>query len=140
MDATSAENGQPILLVEDDHDTREVMKVLLEFEGYTVETAADGAEALGKLRAGLKPCLILLDLMMPGMDGFQFMNEKRKDLKLSQIPVIISSGIYDAKQNAARLGAEDYFQKPIDRERLLNVVGGHRRPSHLRLVRAGDSK
>src|SRR5690348_6208086 len=113
------------------------MRVLLELEGYSVETAADGSEALGKLRAGLTPCLILLDLMMPGMDGFQSMSEKRKDRKLSPIPVIISSGISDAKQSATHLRAEDYVQKPVDRDRLLRVVGTHRRPPHLRLLPGG---
>jgi len=128
-----------ILVVEDDQDVRDAFVQVLQCDGYEAVPASDGEEALTQLQAGLDPCLIVLDLMMPGMDGFQFMNEKRKDLKLSPIPVIISSGIYDAKQNAARLGAEDYFQKPIDRDRLLNVVGGHRR-AHLRLVRAGDTK
>jgi CheY-like chemotaxis protein len=141
MGVMTAEHEQaPILVVEDDRDTRAVMKILLELEGYSVETAANGAEALGKLRAGLKPCLILLDLMMPGMDGFQFMNEKRHDRTLSPIPVIIASGMYDAKQNAAHLRAQDYLQKPVERERLLRVVGTHRQPPHLRLVRGGAAK
>jgi CheY-like chemotaxis protein len=141
MDVVTAETAQaPILVVEDDRDTRAVMKILLELEGYHVETAANGAEALGKLRAGLKPCLILLDLMMPGMDGFQFMNEKRNDRTLSPIPVIISSGMYDAKLNAAHLQADDYLQKPVERDRLLRVVGTHRQPPHLRLIRGGAAK
>jgi len=139
--AVTPENEQlPILVVEDDHDTREVMKVLLEIEGYAVETAADGAEALDKLRAGLTPCLIVLDLMMPHMDGFQFMMEKQREPKLSAIPVIISSGFYDAKGSATTLGAEGYLQKPVEPQRLLHVVSSHQRPPDLRLVRGGKAK
>ncbi len=112
----------PILVVEDDADTREAMQSLLELHGYTVITAADGSEALQRLRSGLKPSLILLDLMMPGMDGFEFVNAKRQDPRLSPIPVIIYSGHHDAQSNAARLGAEGYFQKPVAVQSLLDLV------------------
>ncbi len=114
-----------ILIVEDDPELRECMQSLLELNGYAVETACDGVEALGSLRRGLHPCVILLDLMMPGMDGFQFVNEKRQLPRLSQIPVIIYSGHYDAKANAARLGASAYLQKPFDVENFLNLVRHH---------------
>ncbi len=112
----------PILVVEDDAETREAMQSLLELHGYTVITAADGSEALARLRGGLKPSLILLDLMMPGMDGFEFVNEKRQDPRFSPIPVVIYSGHHDAQANAARLGADGYFQKPVAIERLLEMV------------------
>lgn len=115
----------PVLIVEDDRDTRDVMRSLLELDGYPVFTASDGAEALERLRGGLRPGIILLDLMMPGMDGFEFINEQRQDPQLSSIPVIIYSGHYDAKSNAARLGAEAYFQKPIDIDSFLSLVGTH---------------
>src|SRR5512140_1028000 len=72
-----------ILLVEDDPDGRACMSALLELEGYTVVTAVDGAEALERLRNGLQPGLIVLDLMMPGMDGFQFRREQLQDPRLS---------------------------------------------------------
>ncbi len=112
----------PILVVEDDAETRDAMRSLLELHGYTVITAADGIEALERLRGGLRPSLILLDLMMPGMDGFEFVNEKRQDPRLSPIPVVIYSGHYDAESNAARLRAEGYFQKPLAVESLLDLV------------------
>jgi CheY-like chemotaxis protein len=116
----------PMLVVEDDADTRDALKSVLELHGYAVDTAADGREALDRLRNGLKPCLILLDLMMPGMDGFEFVNEKRQDPRISAIPVVIYSGHHDAKSNAARLGAEGYLQKPLDVQSLLNLVDTYR--------------
>jgi CheY-like chemotaxis protein len=116
----------PVLVVEDDAHTREAMKSVLELHGYPVVTAADGSEALHRLRNGPKPCLILLDLMMPGMDGFEFFDEKRQDPRISAIPVVIYSGHHDAKSNAARLGAEGYFQKPVDVQRLLSLVEAYR--------------
>jgi chemotaxis family two-component system sensor histidine kinase/response regulator PixL len=111
-----------ILIVEDDAESRDTMRLLLELAGYDVETASDGTEALAVLRGGLRPRLILLDLMMPGMDGFQFVNEKRQDPRLSRIPVIVYSGLYDAQANAARLGARAYIQKPFDADSFLNLV------------------
>jgi CheY-like chemotaxis protein len=116
----------PVLVVEDDADTREAMRSVLEVYGYTVVTAADGSEALEQLHKGLKPCLILLDLMMPGMDGFEFVNEKRQDPRISAIPVVIYSGHHDAKSNAERLGAQGYFQKPVDVDNLVSLVEKYR--------------
>jgi CheY-like chemotaxis protein len=116
----------PVLVVEDDADAREAMKSVLELHGYPVVTAADGSEALDRLRNGLKPCLILLDLMMPGMDGFEFFDQKRQDPRISAIPVVIYSGYHDAKSKAERLGAQGYFQKPVEVESLLNLVETYR--------------
>jgi CheY-like chemotaxis protein len=114
-----------ILLVEDDPDNRACMRSLLELEGYVVHTAADGAEALKRLRSGLQPGLIVLDLMMPGMDGFQFRKEQLADPKLSAIPVVVYSGHHDAKANAALLEPTAYIQKPIDFDSFLDLVSAH---------------
>src|SRR5574337_446506 len=113
---------RPILIVEDDADVRESMRLLLELEGFAAETACDGQEALDKLRCGMNPCLILLDLMMPRMDGFQFVNEKRQDPTISSIPVLVYSGHYDATANAAKLGAEGYVQKPVEPGAFLRLI------------------
>ena len=67
-----SENGAPILIVEDDADVRDTMVQVLESEGFSVRATRDGREALDALRAGLRPRLILLDLMMPVMNGWQF--------------------------------------------------------------------
>ena len=114
-----------ILLVEDDPDSRACMRSLLEQEGYVVHTAADGAEALRRLRSGLRPGLIVLDLMMPGMDGFQFRKAQLADPKLSAIPVVVYSGHHDAKANAAQLEPTAYIQKPIDFDSFLDLVSAH---------------
>jgi CheY-like chemotaxis protein len=118
-------NRRLILLVEDDPDSRACMRSLLELEGYAVQTAEDGAEALNRLRSGLEPGLIVLDLMMPGMDGFQFRREQLQDPKLSAIPVVVYSGHHDAKANAALLEPTAYIQKPIDFDSFLDLVSVH---------------
>lgn len=114
-----------VLIVEDDDETREAMQVLLQTQGFRVEAGTNGADALAQLRAGLRPCVILLDLMMPVMDGFEFRVLQRADAQLADIPVIAYSGHYDVAANAARLGTVAYFQKPIDFKELLNLVEIH---------------
>jgi CheY-like chemotaxis protein len=115
----------PVLLVEDDPDIRQAMKFLLELDGLRVATAANGAQALSKLRGGLRPCLILLDLMMPVMDGFEFRKQQMQDAALSAIPVVVYSGHYNPQASAARLGASAYLQKPLDVDALLRLVEEH---------------
>src|SRR5947209_5486369 len=80
--------------------------------GYNTVAAADGDEALRKLREGLEPCLILLDLMMPWKDGFQFRREQLRDPKLSEIPVIVLSGRHQPDVDGPLLKAAAYVQKP----------------------------
>lgn len=77
-----------IMIVDDDPDIRETLSLLLEAEGHEVVCTANGQEALDRLREGVRPCLILLDLMMPVMDGFQFRAEQRRDAVLAPIPVV----------------------------------------------------
>lgn len=112
----------PILLVDDDPDVRESMKSLLELDGYAVTTARDGEDAMNQLKSGLRPCVILLDLMMPRKDGFQFRTEQLEDPEIAPIPVIVYSGHYDVEQNTAMLAAAAYLQKPIRVETLLDKV------------------
>ncbi|MFI5364823.1 MAG: response regulator [Candidatus Binatia bacterium] len=114
-----------VLLVEDDLDIRQSMRSLLELDGFKVVTAANGAQALSKLRRGLRPCVILLDLMMPIMDGFEFRKEQMQDEALSVIPVVVYSGHYNPKACAARLGATALLQKPLDVDALLKLVENH---------------
>jgi CheY-like chemotaxis protein len=112
----------PILIVEDDLNTQEAMKTLLEKRGYPVVVAANGADGILQLRAGLRPCLIILDMIMPEKNGFQFRAEQILDPALSEIPVIICSGDAEAQGDMARLGAAAYFSKPVDVTQLLAVV------------------
>ena len=114
-----------VLIVDDTADARDAMKALLELKGYPVVTATDGQEALDELRHGLHPALILLDLMMPRIDGFRFRKEQLLDPRLSRIPVIIFSGHPEVQNYAAVLGAAACFQKPVDVDRLLTLVQEH---------------
>ncbi len=111
-----------ILIIEDDRETRDSMKCLLEAAGYRVRVAAGVDEALDALRGGMQPCLILLDLMMPGKTGFQFRYEQMQNPCWAGIPLVVYSGHHDIIANAAQLGAAAYFQKPVDIDALLNVV------------------
>ena len=111
-----------ILIVEDDDATREAMKALLERDGYRVVTAADGQEGIEQLRGGLEPSLILLDLSMPRMDGFQFRREQVQDSRLALIPVVVHSAGAAAERGTLALGAAAYLEKPVDVERLLALV------------------
>jgi CheY-like chemotaxis protein len=116
---------EPILVVEDDDTVREALAMVLEHEGYRVGVAADGAEALALLRGGLSPCLILLDLMMPVMDGWQFRREQLNDPRLAPIPVVVVSAHTRAAEFAAAPGIADVIAKPIDFDRLLDTLQRH---------------
>jgi CheY-like chemotaxis protein len=114
---------QIVMIVDDDAEIREAFAELLGDEGYQVITAGHGGEALAKLRAGARPCVILLDLMMPVMNGRQFFVERDKDPALAAIPtVVISAG--DGAAQAAAFGAE-YLAKPIRFDRVLDVIERH---------------
>ncbi len=112
----------PILIVDDSADIRESYRVLLETAGYAVDLAASGDHALRLLRSGLRPSLILLDVMMPGMDGFEFREAQLRDPELAHIPVIVYSGYPLDADAVARLRAVECLQKPYDPERLLRII------------------
>src|SRR5262245_30507960 len=100
-----------ILIVDDDEDIREVLGMVLEAEGHWVEVAADGLEALDQLRQGGTPALILLDLMMPRLDGEGLIKVMARDPRLSHIPVCIISGHQEAQGTVSQLGAIGYLVK-----------------------------
>ncbi|WP_437487430.1 response regulator [Sorangium sp. So ce1014] len=111
-----------ILVVEDDLDIRSILSQLLVFEGYDVDEASDGAEALAMLRKDPLPALILLDLMMPIMDGWQLRAELQRDPTLSSVPVVIVSADVRAEQEASRLRVAGLLKKPLQIEPLLELV------------------
>jgi CheY-like chemotaxis protein len=115
--------GAPLLIIEDDQDIRESLVEFLEDHGYRVDAARDGREALDHLvRARERPCLIVLDLMMPIMDGHQFRAEQLRDPELSQIPVLLISAYGDVAERASDLGRLPFLRKPFDLEQLLEQV------------------
>jgi len=121
-DEAMARHGR-ILVVEDDPELLEALSGAIEAEGYEVRRARHGLDALGQLRAGRRPPdLILLDLMMPIMNGWQFRHAQRQDSELSRIPVVVVSAKSDSEQHAAWLEADDYIQKPISLDRLLESI------------------
>jgi CheY-like chemotaxis protein len=109
-----------VFVVEDDLDTRDMLGRFLELEGFHVELAANGKQALERLNAGVHPCVILLDLMMPVMDGWQFRREQVRDRDIAQIPVIVVSAA--GKDRIAEIDANAYLSKPLDLEQLLERV------------------
>jgi CheY-like chemotaxis protein len=116
-----------VLVIDDDADICEVVQTILELNGYQVITARDGVDALAKLRGGARPSLIILDLMMPRMNGLQFRAEQERDSALRGIPVVILSGDGRAETKAAALGLEG-LRKPVELERLLATVERVRQP------------
>jgi two-component system response regulator MprA len=117
--------NKPILVVEDNDDLRQAMRVLLQLEGYTVFTATDGQEALAALRSGLDPCLLILDLTMPSMNGYDFRQEQLQDERLARIPTIVCSGDGQVADKAHALGAAGFYKKPIEIEEFLQLVSAH---------------
>jgi CheY-like chemotaxis protein len=115
----------PILVVDDDPQVRDVIPRLFELSGHAAVAAENGEEALCRLRAGLIPCLILLDLEMPVKDGFSFRREQLADPTLANIPVIICSNRHDLPQVATQLRAAAHFAKSADFDGLLPLVAEH---------------
>jgi CheY-like chemotaxis protein len=114
-----------ILVIEDDKDIRETIAQVLEIEGYPVASASNGAEAVQVLEKLPKPSLILLDLMMPIMNGWQFMEKQKDDTAFASLPVVVVSAL---PANAAFAdvkaveGAVGYIKKPISLTALMEVV------------------
>lgn len=116
----------PTVLVVEDHDNlRDGLVELLRSEGIGVEAAADGAAALAVLRNGLRPCVIVLDLDMPVMDGYQFRREQIVDPELREIPVIVLSATADAMEFLGGITADAYVQKPADFATLMAAIRQH---------------
>jgi CheY-like chemotaxis protein len=112
-----------ILVVEDDRDIRESVTEILEEQGYGVSVAGDGAQALHILAAEpRKPDLILLDLMMPNMNGFQFREEQLKSEAHSKIPVAVLTADGGAREKAAKLKVDAFVKKPLGIRPLLELV------------------
>ena len=110
-----------ILLVEDDPDNREIIAELLGDAGYDVVSKINGAEALEHLQNGPRPNAILLDLMMPGMDGWSFVDAQKKSIS-KDVPVVVISAISNVETRAADIEAAAYLQKPVDLTLLLETV------------------
>jgi CheY-like chemotaxis protein len=109
----------PVLIVEDDADLRDKMAQLLSLEGYQAKAVANGRDALEYLNHD-RPELILLDLMMPVMDGWEFRRRQCADPKLANVPVVVLSALDQSR--AVDLGGVAFLRKPLDFSRLLQLV------------------
>jgi two-component system chemotaxis response regulator CheY len=118
---TSVDTGPCILVVDDDYDVRQGIAEVLEDEGYLPALASNGAEALQLLREGLRPSLILLDLMMPVMDGETFCRRWRSDGP-ADIPIVIISADAAAKEKSRGCGAAALLRKPVQLQTLLETA------------------
>jgi two-component system, chemotaxis family, chemotaxis protein CheY len=115
--------GPRILLVEDDEDIARNLRELLEGEGYVVEWAPNGRVALDSLRGTSDlPCLILLDLMMPVMDGYQFRKEQERDPRIERIPVLLMTADGHIEAKKFKVGAKMFINKPVDIDEILRAV------------------
>ena len=113
----------PVLIVEDDEDLREMMAQILSIEGFQPAAVANGREALDYLHTRQKPHVILLDLMMPVMDGWEFRRQQQADPDLAPVPVIVLSALDQGR--TGMVDAAAFIKKPLDFDRLIELVREH---------------
>jgi CheY-like chemotaxis protein len=114
-----------LLVVDDDAGSREALSALLAVAGFEVATAKDGRDALHQLGNGAAPCVILLDIHMPGMDGRAFRKVQAGDSQVADVPVIALSGDPHIQEEARQLRVRDYLLKPVDPDKLLGLIALH---------------
>ena len=118
-----------ILIIDDNEAARTFLRIALEAAQFEVDIAPNAAEALACLRAGTRPDIVLLDLIMPHMTGLDFLAERKHDPVVATIPVVVCSAAEDLRGEAIALGATDFVQKPLHPSelatRLLSVVNRH---------------
>jgi CheY-like chemotaxis protein len=114
-----------VMIVEDDAATREAFALILTLQGYRVQAAADGNDALEMLRSGERPRLVLLDVMMPGLDGVALRQIMAEDEHLSDVPVLVCSAAGRTCRARFKTPPAGYLDKPIDPPQLLAAVQAH---------------
>jgi PAS domain S-box-containing protein len=125
-DVSDQSDRSLVLVIDDDPHSRELLSRFLVREGFAVQTANEG-EAGFRLAQALKPCAILLDVMMPRMDGWAVLTALKGDLDLADVPVIMVTMVQE-KTLASSLGADDYLTKPVQWSRLKTILARHRDP------------
>ena len=111
-----------VMIVDDEPDIRDALCETLERLNYRVSLATSGLDALRQLRLGARPAVILLDLMMPDMDGYQLLVELRRDAALARIPVLVITAAGDARSEASKLQVAGYLQKPCSSEEIVTTI------------------
>jgi CheY-like chemotaxis protein len=122
----SAARASQVLIVEDDAALREVYADALAAEGYDVQLASDGNEALAILSdvPEDEPCAVLLDLRMPGMNGWELADRLHNSPRWQELPIVVVAAHYLVADEARRIGAAAWLQKPVALERLISAVRG----------------
>jgi CheY-like chemotaxis protein len=120
--ARGRQTSRNILLIEDEVDIRNILKDVLEWEGYCVYTASNGREGMEILPEIPAPCLILLDLMMPVMNGWEFADALETDRAYADIPIVTLSAFSDPEK---RIRAAGSIKKPVDLDALFTLVRKH---------------
>jgi len=118
MDALTCSTNGRILLVDDNAQALRAMSELLQFEGFSVLTAKNGLDALNEMKAADHISLVLLDLWMPVMDGWEVLRRKRSDADIAEIPVVVLSAVPPVSLD----GARTVLKKPVDIEPLVSAV------------------
>jgi len=121
-----------VVIAEDDQGIREALQTFIELEGYTVRTASNGDEALALLKELKEPCLILTDLMMPGMNGYEFIELASKTHTIASIPIVVVSAspnesVLKVMSDSGKI--KGLVKKPVDLDYMLAVVHKHCGPS-----------
>jgi CheY-like chemotaxis protein len=111
-----------VLVVDDNDDVREAFVALLLMHGYLASGASSGTRALEELRQGLRPCVVLLDLRMPEMDGWTVWARMHAEPTLASIPVVMVSGDPEQSRRAEALGMRNFIRKPVDADKLVATV------------------
>lgn len=117
-----------MLVVEDDDDVRAMLMLALQTYGYAAIPAAGGEEALRRIHARPRPAVAMIDLMMPGMSGEQLVEAIRADPAAKGLPIVLLSGSSALDDKARALAVEGHLSKPVDIDRLLQVVAAYSRP------------
>jgi two-component system, chemotaxis family, chemotaxis protein CheY len=115
-------HNKTVLIIDDEEAIRETLRMTLELEGYEVHTAEHGRAGLEALKGTLRPCVLLVDLMMPTMNGWEFVAAVMQDFRLSTIPIVVLTAFPD---RAGELPARSVLSKPISLDALLAVVHHH---------------
>ena len=115
-----------VLVVEDDDDVREALVLLLGSEGVNAVGATDGRDAIDRIKSGFRPSLILLDLMMPVMDGERFLRTRIADPELASIPVVVVSAMQRIRVDPVELRVDEMIAKPVNPSRVLDAVRQYR--------------
>jgi CheY-like chemotaxis protein len=125
VDGMSAEYGPhrcTVLVIDDDAEVRDLLSVALTADGYRVDAVGDGREALHHLRSHAETCIIVLDLMLPVMDGLQFRAAQLRDRSLAWIPVVVMSAAAEGLRQAREIGARRFVRKPLDLDEMRHAL------------------